>query len=112
MITMSEVANLPEPPYYAVIFVSSTTDEDNGYAAMSEEMVTLAEQQPGFLGIESVRDMAGNGITVSYWTSEEAIASWQQHARHLTAQQKGRETWYETYTTRVCKVERAYGFTR
>jgi heme-degrading monooxygenase HmoA len=35
-------------------------------------MVGLAALQPGFLGVESVRDPAtGLGITVSYWTVED-----------------------------------------
>src|SRR5262245_12255606 len=55
---------LPEPPYYAVIFSSRRTSGDHGYGAMAERMVALAQVQPGFLGIESVRDAEGLGITV------------------------------------------------
>ena len=53
---MSEIAKNPEPPYYAVIFSSHCTEEDNGYGAMADRMVELAESQPGFLGMESVRE--------------------------------------------------------
>ena len=66
-------AQLPEPPYYAVIFSSQRTDGDKGYAAMADRMAELASQQPGYLGAESVRDAQGFGITVSYWESLEAI---------------------------------------
>ena len=41
---------------------------------MSERMLELAERQPGFLGVESARESLG--ITVSYWSSLEAIAEW------------------------------------
>ncbi len=36
---MSEIANTPEPPYYAVIFSSHRTEDDNGYADMARSMV-------------------------------------------------------------------------
>lgn len=51
------IAATLEPPYYAVIFTSVRTDKDeSGYAAMAERMAELAAGQPGFLGMESVRE--------------------------------------------------------
>lgn len=100
------IAKTPAPPYYAVIFTSIKTEADNGYEAMANEMAALAQQQPGFLGFESVRNDLG--ITVSYWESLEAIAAWKQNERHLIAQHKGKTEWYKRYKTRVCKVERDY----
>ncbi|MBY9082351.1 antibiotic biosynthesis monooxygenase [Paenibacillus sp. HN-1] len=105
---MSEIANTPEPPYYAVIFTSERSAGDDGYAEMADEMVKLAAAHPGFLGVESARE--GVGITVSYWESLEAIHNWKQNERHMIAQQKGMSDWYLRYKTRVCKVERDYGF--
>lgn len=67
-------AQTPAPPYYAVIFSSQRTKGDSGYGEMAERIVALATQQPGFLGVESVRGTDGFGITVSYWSSEEAIS--------------------------------------
>ena len=107
---MPDLASTPPPPYYAVIFTSIRTADDSvGYEAMAERMVELARDQPGFLGIESARGADGLGITVSYWTSEEAIRGWREHAEHLVAQQHGRNRWYEQYELRVAKVEREYG---
>ncbi|WP_422658846.1 antibiotic biosynthesis monooxygenase family protein [Paenibacillus sp. EC2-1] len=105
---MSKIAATPKPPYYAVIFTSERTDVDNEYGEMADEMVKLASAQPGFLGVESARE--GVGITVSYWESLEAIQQWKQNERHLVAQRQGRSDWYLSYKTRVCKVERDYGF--
>jgi heme-degrading monooxygenase HmoA len=102
-------ARLPEPPYYAAIFSSRRTPGDQGYEAMAERMVELAALQPGFLGAESARDAQGFGITVSYWTSEEAIANWRRHAEHRVAQGQGRTQWYAHYEVRVARVERAWG---
>lgn len=69
-------------PYYAVIFASQRTPEDRGYAEAAARMLELAATQPGFLGVESVRDAVGAGITVSYWRSLEDIAHWREHAEH------------------------------
>jgi heme-degrading monooxygenase HmoA len=120
------IAETPAPPYYAVIFSSfrtdSTTndggsvDDDNnnddsdGYEEMAHRMMDLAARQPGFLGVEGTRH--GLGITISYWVSLEAIHSWKQNTEHQVAQQLGRDRWYSAYKTRICKVEREYGFER
>ncbi|MGD8192229.1 antibiotic biosynthesis monooxygenase family protein [Brevibacillus ginsengisoli] len=103
---MSSFARTPQPPYYAVIFTSLRTEADNGYAEMAEKMVRMASEQPGFLGVESVRDDSGFGITVSYWESEEAIRNWKANTEHRIAQAKGKSEWYEQFMTRVAKVER------
>jgi heme-degrading monooxygenase HmoA len=103
----SAFARTPEPPYFAVIFTSQRTAVDDGYGAMGDRMVELASQQPGFLGVESVRDASGLGITVSYWASLEAIAAWRAHTEHRVAQAAGRRKWYEHFELRVSRVERA-----
>ena len=110
-------AATPTAPYYAVIFSSTRTDGDNGYGAMADRMVELARDMPGFLGIESVRDEGATeqgrpGITVSYWSSLEAIREWKNQVEHLTAQKMGREQWYATYHLRIAKVEYDYNFLR
>ncbi len=102
------IANTPEPPYYAVIFTSVRTFEKEGYEDTAERMVKLAAQQDGYLGHESARE--GLGITVSYWTSLDAIRAWKMNTEHLLAQKHGRDRWYQSYKTRICKVERDYGF--
>jgi heme-degrading monooxygenase HmoA len=104
----SPIAPTPEPPYYAVIFTSLRTDVADGYGETAERMLELAAGQPGFLGAESAREEVG--ITVSYWESPEAIRAWKVHAEHVLAREKGRRDWYRAYKTRVCKVERDYGF--
>ena len=103
------VASTPQPPYYAVIFTSLRRDDDGeAYGRTAERMMELAAKQPGFLGVESARE--GLGITVSYWTDLDAIAAWKRNAEHLTAQGNGRRDWYETYKTRIARVERDYSF--
>jgi heme-degrading monooxygenase HmoA len=100
-----------KPPYYAVVFTSQRTAADGpSYEEMAERMASLAEQQPGYLGIDSARGADGVGITVSYWESLEAIKAWREHAEHQVAQSLGRSGWYAWYRLRICRVDSEYGF--
>ncbi|GAX91090.1 antibiotic biosynthesis monooxygenase family protein [Effusibacillus lacus] len=103
---MSKISKTPQPPYYAVIFTSERTEGDKGYGQMADKMVELAFQQPGFWGVESVRDNTGLEITVSYWESLEAIKNWKENALHKVVQDKGKTVWYKRFALRVSKVER------
>jgi len=105
---MSTIAKTPTAPYYAVIFSNLRTAREESYDSTAQRMEALAAQQPGFLGIESVRD--GLGITVSYWESLDAISAWKAQGEHLLAQQNGRDKWYQNYKVRVARVERDYDF--
>lgn len=102
-----EIAETPEPPYYAVIFTSLRTDRDEGYSKTAAEMMALAAEQPGFLGVESARE--GLGITVSYWSDMESIRNWKANAAHKAARKKGKSLWYSDYRVRISKVEESYG---
>ncbi len=103
---MTLFADTPKPPYYAVIFTSVRTEGDNGYNEMANQMIQLAQQQPGFLGLESARENIG--ITVSYWSSLESIENWKANSEHMEAQKMGRKLWYESFKVRISKVERDY----
>lgn len=106
---MKPLADTPQPPYYAVIFTSLMSDDQEGYAATAERMLELAARQPGFLGVESARTPGSTGITVSYWRDLEAIRAWREHAEHAEARRVGREQWYSAYRLRVARVERTAG---
>ena len=102
------IAKTPAPPYYAVIFSNIRTEGDNGYSEMADRMVELVGKQPGFLGVESVREELG--ITISYWKDLESIHAWKEHAEHAEARKKGKSEWYKSFKTRIAKVERDYDF--
>lgn len=104
---MASPATTPQPPYYAVIFTSIRTDGDNGYVETAKQMLELASGQSGFLGFETARQEIG--ISVSYWSTLEAIKAWKENAAHRQAQSRAKD-WYETFRVRVCRVEREYGF--
>ena len=105
---MPDFAPLPQPPYWAVIFTAKRTGGDFGYEAMGEKMFALAAKQPGHIGVESARNPAGLGITVSYWADEAALLNWKAVSEHMLAQKLGRERWYSHYTMRIAKIERHY----
>ncbi len=101
------ITKTPAPPYYAVIF-TSLLKSDDGYNEMAEKMEQLANQQEGYLGMESVRN--GLGITISYWESLEAIKKWKLNVEHIKAQNMGKTNWYKNFQVRIAKVERDYSF--
>ena len=103
------MADLP-PGAVAVIFHSvRRSDDDEGYAEMAERMGVLAAEQPGYLGVRSVRDpQTREGITVSYWIDDASARAWKAIALHLEAQRRGREEWYAEYDVIVAEVIRAY----
>ena len=107
---MSEISETPKLPYYAVIFTSLRTTGGNGYAEMAARMDELAKEQAGYLGIESAREDLG--ITVSYWKDLESIRKWHENGEHRLAQLKGYKTWYQSFTVRICKIKKEYGFKR
>lgn len=99
------------PPYVAVIFSSKRTScGDEEYASMSQQMLDAVASQPGFLGVESVRDHEGNGITVSYWTDLDAVRQWAKFPDHLKAQAAGKSGWYSEFEVRICQVKKSWNW--
>ena len=106
----SGFADLPAPPYYAVIFSSQRSAADaEGYDRTATRMAELVRDQPGFLGFESTRGVDGFGITVAYFDSEQAIRAWREHAEHTVARDLGHHRWYQRFEQRIAIVQRAYG---
>ena len=100
----------PVAGHYAVIFTSIRSKENEDYAETAERLRLLVSQQPGFLGMESVRDASGKGITVSYWQDRASIKAWRNHIEHAEARARGRHQWYEKFSVSICKIEKEYGF--
>ena len=90
---------------YSVIFKSELRAEDPEYDAVVSQLRSIAETVPGFRSIDTVQNGL-HEITISYWDSAEAIATWRQHPEHLDAQARGRAVWYARYSIRVAKIER------
>ena len=106
--------------YYAVIFSALRAKDakneessikfvdDEEYSKVAERMDKLASGQPGFLGMESTRDQAGFGITISYWKDLDAIRNWRENLEHQAAQKSGKARWYSDYQIRICIVNSEY----
>ena len=91
--------------YFAAIFTTQRSQSgDDVYEIMANRMVTLAQQQQGCLGLESVRGDDGIGITVSYWTDRQAIQNWGRQAEHISVQAMGRQEFYHWYRIRIAEV--------
>ena len=91
------IANTPEPPYYAVFFTSIHTNKEKGeYDTASARMVELAQNMPGF------------GITSVYWKDKESIKTWRNHEEHKIVKKRGRDIWYKKYIVRIAKEEKDY----
>ncbi|MDB2390227.1 antibiotic biosynthesis monooxygenase [Alphaproteobacteria bacterium] len=102
--------NWPKP-YLAVIFTAQRSlSGDDIYEITSDRMMHLAQQQPGFLGVESVRGDDGLGITVSFWRDRESIRNWRKNSEHLIAQEMGRQEFYEWYRVRIAEVSGDHAF--
>ncbi len=107
---MNGIAQTPNPPHFAVIFTFARADDNTGYAAKAEELTRFAASQPGYLGMEDIG--AEFGATISYRQSLEAIQNWQQNERHLDAKRLGKSEWYQSYRTKICRVEHDYESTK
>ncbi len=92
-------------PYYAVIFSSVRTNGDNEYSNMSRIIGEKVSRLPGFLGVESMRNENGFGITISYWDNLDSIQTWKMDEEHRKAKFLGKKIWYKEYKIRICKVE-------
>ena len=105
------IAPLFKPPYHAVIFTSLRGSvDDEGYAEAASLMMKMVAEQEGFLGVDSARSNDRIGITVSYWRDLKSIQNWYNVPEHKEVQKAGKQTWYNMYSVRVCKVEREYEF--
>ena len=95
-----------------VLFRSKLVPEPDGYAEMAEEMETLARSMPGFIDVKAYKAEDGERLTVVWWEDETTLRAWRTHARHLVAQQTGRERWYEYYDMNVATIVRKKRFDR
>lgn len=108
------LAHTPCPLYTAVIFTSLHTQwthqHPQEYLEAAQLMDELVQDQPGFLGYESARDLFGFGITVSYWRNEADAQAWKMNATHRGIQLLGQDQFYTAYCVRIATVMHEYGF--
>ena len=96
----------------AVIFFSRISQDMAGYEETSNRMVEFAHAQDGFLGVESMRNDAGLGITISFWRDRGAAATWKKVAEHRLAQKQGSAQWYSQWSLHICTIDESRCFER
>jgi len=92
---------------YAVIFRAEIEELNDEYSSTAVRMRDMAIGEYGCK--EFIASTEGNvEIAISYWDTEQQIRDWKQNVDHLAAQQKGKSTWYKSYTVQVVEVVREY----
>ncbi len=97
----------------AVIFLSARNGADpDGYGEAAAAMERAAATRDGYLGIDSVRDGEGLGVTISWWRDEAAALAWRDDPDHARIRNQGRALWYDWYRVIIASIERAYDWSR
>ena len=98
----SAIAKSLTPPFVVAILSDNEIAKKlaNFKYRPSDEMVSLAPSQKGFLGVETKRDEEGQWLSVSYWQDITACNTWRQVcARRIT------EVFPGTSLESLCRVE-------
>jgi heme-degrading monooxygenase HmoA len=99
---------------YVVIFRSTRTlDNADLYEEWSDRMEQAVRTISGYQSHFGFRDVnSRQGVTISYFDSEDSISEWREFLEHRTAQALGREHFYEDYSVEVARIERRYEWKR
>src|SRR5215467_4707198 len=76
------------------------------YEARNRRLDDLVRQMPGFISVQSYASKGGERVTIARFESEAALDAWRHQPEHLEAQQKGRESYYDSYWIQVCETVR------
>lgn len=106
-----KTAAIPDKDYYAVIFISTKSNDLEGFHEMDEKILQIAMDEDGFLGYESVGNPPHN-MFISYWKDMAAIEKWKHNLMHIEAKKLGFSKWYDRLVTQICKVEHSKEFIR
>jgi heme-degrading monooxygenase HmoA len=86
-------------------------DQDE-YSRTFEEMLELAAQSPGFIGIDGYAGEDGSELAVARFESTEAIDLWRDNPRHVQARERGRREFFDAYEITIGTVGRHYDWSR
>ena len=96
-----------------VVFRSRIRPEDpDGFQALADRMLTLAQSMPGFISYKAYRADDGERVSIHEWETAEHLRAWREHPQHVAAQKLGRERHYEEYTSYVCEAPREARFSQ
>ena len=96
----------------AVIFeVWPSSEHKTAYLDTAAELRSLLESTQGFVSVERFESLSEPGkiLSLSFFESEEAVATWRNTLEHRKAQALGRGGYFTDYRLRVASVLRDYG---
>jgi len=79
---------------------------------LAGRMMKLAESMPGFISYKVYTSEDGERCSIVEFESHEQLLAWRNLPEHRTAQQIGRERYYEEYTLHVTEPTRHSHFER
>ena len=94
---------------FLVIFKATPRNFDAEYHKTADRLRHLAKTEYGCLDFVSY-SKGDEEVTLSYWSDESSLRRWRSDPEHLAAQKKGKEDWYERYSTEVLEMLRRYDF--
>lgn len=111
---MTSLAEKLDPPFYAAILNDNAEKplQDESHLAPSDEMVSIAPAQPGFLGLETTEDQTGNYVSVSYWRDMEALRAWEKRGDFEIRKRFSGAGLKDTCAIRVSKISKKIGSSR
>lgn len=77
---MGSLADNIKPPFYAAIIETKPHSSVEEPADTADMLVTTALRRPGFLGLETARNVDGTPITVSYWRELSDVEGWRSES--------------------------------
>ncbi len=107
---MASLAENLKPPFYAAILNDgSETQFADRELTPTDEMVSIAPRQPGFLGLETTRDREGRLVTISYWKDLQAEQAWEHFGDNEIRKNFGGVALKETCSIKVSKINYKIG---
>jgi heme-degrading monooxygenase HmoA len=105
---MGSLAERIDPPFYAAILNDNTNQrlKSSDHLAPTDEMVSLAPGQPGFLGLETSKDQTGKWVAVSYWRDMDALNAWEKRGDFEIRKHFDGASLTDTCALRVTKVSK------
>ncbi|RPH69746.1 MAG: antibiotic biosynthesis monooxygenase [Myxococcaceae bacterium] len=89
-----------------------TAEAGADYQALDAELEKMVHAQPGYVAHKSYLATDGERLTLVWFKDQDSLRSWKMQPRHLEAQHRGREHWYEFYEMEVAEVIRTSSFKR
>ena len=96
---------------YVVIFRARIDQLDEEYSVTAQRLRDRALADFGCVAFVSASE-GEQEIALSYWRSLDDIQRWKADLEHQSAQQQGRNRWYQGYSVEIAEVLRGYDHRR